>query len=266
MMQLIGKLPDVAEAVLDKCVTLNDLPPSHEDFCITFNLRHLDPGADCICFGPATMAKHKRERLLKHVVTQALLRYKWMILGKFLTIFNSIIFLIFVIMFSWLVVKERDRSALFSGASNSTIGGNEVNQRSTSERTAASVIFAFLIFQTIKEGSQLSYLRFAYFKDPTNLFELAMVAMVWVFLLPLYGPEGLYSSETQWNAGLIGLFLSYINLTLNFRRFGGLGLYVTMYVEVFWTFLKVISTFLTALIGYSLVFYLLLGHQVRDVF
>ena len=264
IIQLVEKLPDVAEIVLDKCVSLSPLPPSHEDFSITFNFRHLDPDIDCVSFVPAIMAKFRREKLLNHVVTQALLRYKWMVLGKFLTFFNTILFITFVILYSCFVVKERDRSTLFSNTSKTA--SNEISQKSSFEEVVPQVIFAFLIGQLIKEAIQLSWMRFAYFKDFTNIFELSMYAMVWIFTVPsLFGKE-IYSIETRWNAGLIGLFLSYIVLTLHFRRFGGVGLYVTMYGEVLLTFLKVISTFLVSLIGYSLVFYLLLGHQVRVIF
>ena len=264
MRKLVEKLPDVAEVVLDKCITYSPLPPSHEDFTIVFNLRHLDPDADCVYdtgFVPATMAKFRREKLLNHVVSQTLLRYKWMMLGKFLTIFNILWFAIFVILFSCFVVMERRRSILFSDTSNTTTI-DEINQKSNFEETAPRLILVFLIFQLIKEIIQLLWLRLAYFKDPTNLLDLVMYATVWLFIFPRVFGEEFFSIETQWNGGIIGLFLSYINLTLHFRRFGGLGLYVTMYVEVLWTFLKVISTFLIALIGYSLVFYVLLGHQV----
>ena len=188
-----------------------------------------------------------------------------MVLGKFLTLFNTLVFLTFVIMYSCFVVKERNRSTLFFDTSNTT-ASNKVDQKSSFEVVAPRMIFAFLIGQLIKEAIQLSWMRFAYFKDVTNFLELLMYAMVWIFTLPsLFGNE-IYSIETRWNAGLIGLFLSYVVLTLHLRRFGELGLYVTMYGEVLWTFLKVISTFLIALIGYSLVFYLLLGHQVRVIF
>ena len=267
MTKLIEKLPDVAEIVLDKCISYSPLPPSHEDFSVKFNLRHLDPHVNCICdsgFAPATMARNRRERLLNHIVTQALLRYKWLVLGKFLTIFNTVLFAVFVILFSSLVVKERDKSALFSDVSNAT-ASEAINEKSSFDVTAPRVIFAFLIFYLVKELIQLFCMRLAYFKELSNLLEMAMFSLVQVFTLPTVVGEGIYSAETQWNAGLVGLFLCYINLTLHFRRFGGLGLYVTMYVEVCWTFLKVISTFLIALMGYSLVFYVLLKHQVCEV-
>ena len=264
MTKLIEKLPDVAEVVLDKCISYSPLPPSHEDFSVKFNLRHLEPHVNSSCgFAPATMAKHRREKLLKHIVTQALLRYKWMVLGKFFTIFNTILFAVFVILFSSLVIKESDKSKLFSDVSN-TSASSKINEKTSFDETAPLVIMVFLIFYLVKEVTQLLWMRLAYFKSISNLIDLVMYSMIQVFLLPIVFREGIYSAETQWNAGLVGLFLCYINLTLHFRRYGGLGLYVTMYVEVFWTFLKVISTFLIALIGYSLVFYVLLKHQVGE--
>ena len=265
MTKLIEKLPDVAEVVLDKCISYSPLPPSHEDFSVKFNLRHLEPHVNSTSgFAPATMAKHRRERLLKHIVTQALLRYKWMVLGKLFTIFNTILFAVFVILFSSFVVKERDKSTLFSDVSNTSTSGN-INEKSSFEEIAPLVIMVFLMFYFLKELTQLLWMRLAYFKSISNLIELVMYSMIQIFMLPIVFKEGVYSAETQWNAGLVGLFLCYINLTLHFRRFGGLGLYVTMYVEVFWTFLKVISTFLIALIGYSVVFYVLLKHQVCEL-
>lgn len=257
MTQLIKKLPNVAEIVLDNCITISPLPPSHEDFSVTFNFRHLDPEKDCVYFVPASMAKYRREKLLSHEATQAFLRYKWMVLGKFFTLFNTLVFIAFVVLYSWFVVQERETSALFSHSSSSPVNSGTKH----TSKSASGTIFVFVLFQFFKELVQLSWLRFGYLKDATNMFELVMYAMVCVFTIPSFFGEEIYSEETRWNAGLTGLFLCYLNLTLHFRRYGGFGLYVTMYVEVLWTFVKVISTFLVALIGYSLVFYILLGNQ-----
>ena len=258
MTQLIEKLPSVAEIVLDNCITISPLPPSHEDFSVSFNFRHLDPEKDGVCFVPASMAKYRREKLLNHGATQAFLRYKWMVLGKFFTFFNTLVFIAFVALYSWFIVHERETSTLFSDPSSSQVNSLA---KHTSKSTSGT-IFVFVTFQFVKELVQLSWLRFGYFKDATNVFELVMYVLVCVFTIPSFFGEKVYSEETRWNAGLTGLFLCYLNLTLHFRRYGGFGLYVTMYVEVLWTFIKVISTFLVALIGYSLVFYILLGNQV----
>ena len=260
-MKLIEKLPDVAEVVLDQCVTYSPLPPSHEEFTVKFNMKHLDPDVNSYgdsYFVPAIMAKCRREKLLHHVVTQVLLRFKWMMLGKFITIFTTLVFAIFVISYSCLIVTVKDRSTLLSGTKS-----EQINQKSSFEKAAPIVMFAFLVLHLIKEIVQLLSMRLAYVMDLTNVLELVMYVSVWVFILPrALGKEDLYSTRTQWKAGIVGLLLCYVNLTLCFRRFGGLGLYVTMYVEVLWTFIKVICSFMIALIGYSLVFYVLLQHQV----
>lgn len=264
MRKLIEKLPDVAEVVLDKCITYSPHPPSHEDFSVTFNLVHLDPGPDCHSyFGPACMAKHRREKLLNHSVTQALLRWKWLVLGKFVSLINAVVMAVYVILLSCLFVIERDKIN-FSFISKKTTS-EEVKIKSSFEMTVPYVILAFLIAQLIKEVIQMIWQRFSYFRDITNLLELVMYVLVWIFILPHMTEGNIYSTETQWIAGILGLLLSYVNFTLSLRRFGGLGLYVTMYVEVLRTFLRVMSTFMIALTGFTLVSYALLKEQVRTI-
>ena len=264
MRKLIEKLPDVAAIVLDQCISYSPLPPSHEDFSVTFNFIPLDPDVNAEFdryFGPACMATHRREKLLNHQVTQALLRWKWMMLGKFVNIFNTFVFAVFAVLFTSLVVIERE-TVDFSFNSSENITNAEEKSPSTLARTVPFVLAIFLVMQLIKEVVQVAWMRLSYFKDLTNLLDLAMFGLVWVFILPFISERDLYSMKTQWTAGVVGVLLCYINLTLSLRRFGGLGVYVTMYVEVLFTFLKVISTFLITLIGYSVVFYILLKQQV----
>ena len=267
MQRLIEKLPDAAEIVLDRCISYSPLPPSHEDFSVTFNFIPLDPDVNAEFdkyFGPGTMAMYRREKLLNHKVTQALLRWKWMILGKFVSIFNIAVFAVFVILFTYLVVTEREKIN-FSFISSEITRTEKVKSKSDIAKTVPFVILIFLVMQLIKEVIQVTWLRFSYFKDLTNLHELFMFVMVWIFILPFITGEDVYSMQTQWTAGVMGLLSCYTNLTLSLRRFGGLGLYVTMYVEVLFTFLKVISTFLIALTGYSVAFYVLLKEQVSSL-
>ena len=267
MQKLIEKLPDVAETVLDQCISYSPLPPSHEDFSVTFNFVPLDPDVNSAClnyFGPATMAIHRRERLLNHKVTQVLLRWKWMILGKFVNIANTIIFAFFVLLFTLLVAKEREKVE-FSLNSTETTKRPEEKVKSTFVRTVPYILTVFLVIQLLKELVQLVWLRLSYFKDYTNVLDLGMFTMVWIFIFPYMYETELYSIETQWTAGVVGVLLCYINVTVSLRIFGGLGLYVTMYVEVLFTFVKVISTFLIGLTGFALAFYVLLQEQVSNI-
>ena len=225
-------------------------------------MRHLDPhlsGDEDADFPPAIMARHKREKLLTHVATQVLLRVKWTMLAKIFAFFNVLLFAVFVIVYSCLIVEARDKSKLLSGTK-----GEELNLLSPLSKLRSGMILIFVIFQFIKEMIQLTWMRLAYFLDLSNFLELVMYAMVWIFVFPFaFDEKDFYSARFQWNAGIVGLLLCYVNLTLCFRRFGGLALYVTMYIEVLWTFVKVISTFLVALVGFSLVFYVILPGQVR---
>ena len=263
---LIEKLPDVAEIVLDQCVTYSPLPPSHEDFTVKFNMRYIDPYTYCYKyadFPPAIMAKHKRERLLNHLVTQVLLRVKWMKLGKFLTIFNLVFFAVFVILYSMFILNARSRSTLLSGKK-----AEELNQTSELGIATPIILLVLLLSQFIKETIQLTLMRLAYFRDLSNWIEMAMFVLALIFILPfIFGDnvKAVYSETVQWNSGIVALLLCYVNFTLAIRRFGELGLYVTMYIEVLWTFIKVITSFLITLIGYCLVFYVLLKGQVRTV-
>ena len=267
MQRLIEKLPDVAEIVLDRCISYSPLPPSHEDFSVTLNFIPLDPDVDAEFdkyFGPATMAIYRREKLLNHKVTQALLRWKWLMLGKCVSIFNTAIFAVFVILFTCLMVMEREKLNFAIISSETNIAAQK-ESKTTFVKIVPVVLNVFLVMHIIKEVVQVVWLRLSYFKEYTNLLDLIMFVTVWTFTIPYITGTAFYSMKTQWTAGIVGLLLCYLNLTLSLRRFGGLGLYVTMYVEVLFTFLKVISTFLIVLIGFTLAFHILLQEQVSLV-
>lgn len=263
MEKLITKLPEVAEIVLDQCISYNDLPTTHPDFTVTFNFHPLDPPeALTSCryfFGPACMATYRRENLLNHSVTQMLLRWKWLVLGKFFNYLNFLFFFVFLLLFSVFIIEERGKVNLSSGDASATSG-----MAGAESKALPAVIFAFLIVSLSKELVQLSWLQVNYFKDYSNYVDFSMYACTFIYILPFVTKDDLYGDiEVQWTAGTLGLMLCYVNLILALRRVSSVALYVTMYIEVLLTFTKVILIFSTVLIGYSLVFYVLLKQEVR---
>ena len=58
------------------------------------------------------------------------------------------------------------------------------------------------------------------------------------------------------------LSLFHFDLLLLLRRVGSGGIYVSMYFEVWYTFLKVLGVFLVMIVGSTLVFYVLLKEEV----
>lgn len=263
MEKLIRKLPEVAEIVLDQCITYNDLPTTHPDFTVTFNFHPLDPPnattSSHYFFGPASMATYRRESLLNHSVTQMLLRWKWLVLGKFINYLNFLFFFVFLLLFSVFIIEERGKVNLSSGDGSATsdTGGDE-------SKAMPAVIFAFLIIGLSKEFVQMLWLQVNYFKDYANFVDFGMYACTFIYILPFLTRDDLYGDiEVQWTAGTLGLMLCYVDLILGLRRVSSVALYVTMYIEVLLTFAKVILIFSTVLIGFTLVFYVLLIQEVR---
>ncbi|XP_074625241.1 transient receptor potential cation channel subfamily A member 1-like [Acropora palmata] len=257
MEKLIQTFPEVAEIVLDQCITYDHRPINHLEYTVTFNFKLLDPfnslSSDHYFFGPGAMATYRRERLLNHSVTQALLRWKWLVLGKYLNYFNFATFLAFLVMFSYFIVDKRSRVRLTSNSG--------IDKGSDSENSSAlqGVVFAFVILSIMSEIIQLAWLRLNYFKEYSNLLDLAMEITALIYILPYVTHDELYgNAQVQWTAGTWALLLTYINCILSLRRVSGVAIYISMYVEVFLTFIKVIAIFTVFLIGYALVFHVLL--------
>lgn len=261
MEKLIQKLPEVAEMVLDQCISYCERSTNHPDFTVTINFSPLDP-LDVLSngryfFGPGTMATYRRETLLSHCVTQALLKWKWLVLGKFLNYFNFTLLFVFLVLFSFFIVDQRSKVRLsLNSKVATTIGDDE-------SKAIPGVIFTFGILKILSEIVQMIWLQLHYFKDYTNLVDVAMHTCALIYILPYVTKDDLYGdAEVQWTAGTLALMLIYVNLILSLRRVSSVAIYVTMYVEVFVTFVKVITVFTIVLIGYGLVFHVLLKEEV----
>ena len=146
---------------------------------------------------------------------------------------------------------------------------SEIDKGSDSENSSAipSVVLAFVILKIMSEIIQLAWLRLNYFKEYSNLLDLAMEITALIYILPYVTHHELYgNAQVQWRAGTVALLLTYINCILSLRRVSGVAIYISMYVEVFLTFIKVIAIFTVFLIGYALVFHVLLIQEVSLLF
>ena len=142
--------------------------------------------------------------------------------------------------------------------------GNAVTEAGEDSKSLPGVIFAFLIISLLKEIFQIFWQRLGYFKDYTNLVDLSMYLSTLIFILPYLTNQELYGDvRVQWTFGTLALLLCYSNWCLSLRRITSLSLYITMYIEVLQTFVRVILIFAVLLLGYTLVFYVLLKEEVR---
>lgn len=260
MEKLIQKLPEIAGIVLDQCICYDHRPTNHPDYTVTINFKILDPfdslSGNHYFFGPGTMATYWRENLLNHCVTQTLLRWKWLLLGKYLNYFNFATFIVFLVLFSFFIVNKRSKVRL-------TLTSEVDNGTESDESTALPVvILVFLILKIVSEIVQMAWLRLNYYKDFTNLLDLTMQISALVYILPYVTNDDLYgNAHVQWRAGTVALLLLYVNCILSLRRVSSVAIYVTMYVEVFITFIKVIAIFAVVLIGFTLAFHVLLVEE-----
>ncbi|EDO41103.1 predicted protein [Nematostella vectensis] len=131
MQKIIETMPEVAEHVMDRCITCSSLPRHHHDYAVKFDLRLLDTsleeeqdinnkGSPPRFFAPSVMVAANSEKLLTHDLTQALIRLKLNSLGRPLYWFNFSTFAVYLIMFTLFVINTRTGQSLFPPGSNKT--------------------------------------------------------------------------------------------------------------------------------------------------
>lgn len=307
MKLLIEHFPESAELLMDRSIKRSEKIGSNDpNFSISYDFHLLDPGPDDPAFvlgrrffGPSTMVKHERKKLLMHPLTQVLLNQKWSTFGRIIYYFNFLSYLVFVGLYSAFVIIERKKlnftttyevqgkkcweewesgywendtwiwdgtyemecvpiSMLYEGQTNFSKG-------------FSYVVFVFAIVHLLKEILQLLIQRLRYFTEISNLLEWFLYGSAFAFMIPYVMPDSItndiFKEMTDpyllWLVGVTSVFLCYANLVLFLRRFRLFGLYVTMFVEVTKTVVKVLIVFFVLIIGFSIVFFILFKEQVR---
>ena len=305
MKLLIEFFPESAELLMDRCVKRSEMIGSNDpSFSITYDFHLLDPGPDDQAFvlgrrffGPSTMVKHQRKKLLLHPLTQVLLSQKWSTFGRIIYYFNFLSYLVFVGLYSAFIIIERkklnftttyevqgqecyDDDFFYYDENGTWVEGfetvcypvSQIYEGQTKFTHGLSfIVFTFAVIHLVKEILQLIIQRFRYFTEISNLLEWLLYGTAFAFMIPYVMPgdvtNDLFQKMTDpyllWVVGVTSIFLCYANLVLFLRRFRLFGIYVTMFVEVTKTVLKVLIVFFVFIIGFSIVFFILFKEQVR---
>ena len=136
------------------------------------------------------------------------------------------------------------------------------------------IVFLLIFVQFTKEVIAILVQRFRYFTTLRNLTEwilysttLSFITLLFIIdlLYSLFGVEKRLNLYPQfiWVLGAISIFLCYANLVLVLRRLSLVGIYVTMFIEVTKSVLKVLLIFFVLFFGFSMVFYVLFKSEVR---
>lgn len=280
---LIEHFPEAASLVMDHCLKRSSHIQTDPNYTEFYDFHLLDPGPDDEdnlqgnrFFGPTTMVKFNREHLLLHPLTQKLLDVKWASFGRYIYYFNLLTYMIFLITYTIFIVTERDVQDFNpSKTQNGTqrVSVSEIFTRSTVLN--GGILFVALIFagaNIFKEILQLIVQRRRYFKDVSNVTEWALYLSTLFFMMPylltskqLEQTFGSWKNPRNlWIAGIISIFLCYVNVILFLRRFQPFGIYVSMFIEVFKTVARVFVVFFIFIIAFAIVFFILFKEQVRN--
>ena len=261
MKSLIQTMPKVAEKVMNKCITFSDLLQCDPEYSVTFDFSLLAPydgdsegtnkSGENRFFGPAVMVESEREDLLSHPLSQALLRWKWTTVGQPLFWCNFLTHLAFVCLFTAFTVTERENAS------------NEDDKMFTFSTGTPVVIVIFICIHMLKEIYQMTIQQWRYFTHFTNLIDWCCYITALLYLMPYVLEKNIFwASKALWPLACIAILLSYLSLVLFLRRFTYFGLYVSMFLEVTKTFVRVVFVFTPIVISFSLVFFLLLEERV----
>ena len=94
-----------------------------------------------------------------------------------------------------------------------------------------------------------------YFLNWVNWVEVLLIItsiiFVWVFHVDCLCPL-----DWQWQVGVVAVFLGWIVLIVFVSKFPLTGIYVLMFVNVLYTFVRVLSLFILLVVAFGLAFYL----------
>lgn len=122
---------------------------------------------------------------------------------------------------------------------------------------AAVIVFGYAICRILAEAFQFTQERLSYLVDWVNWLEVVMCILsggfAWIFQTDCLCPK-----EWQWQIGTIAVFLAWIDLIVIIRKLPltGTGIYVVMFLDIFYTFCRMIFLSALLVVAFGLTFYM----------
>ena len=134
--------------------------------------------------------------------------------------------------------------------------------------TMSVFVILFSIIRLVMELFQAFQLQLVrYFLSWVNWIEL-LVFSTSIFFVTTFFTDCLCPTIWQWQIGAIAIFLGWVVLIVFIRKLPGTGIYVVMFVDIFYTFWRLFFLALLLVIAFGLSFYMAfyepnLGFQVQ---
>ena len=272
MGRLIEQFPDAAHVVMDRCIQR-----SLSERSIKYDFILLDPGPDDHSgakgerfLGLSTMVKHKQQLLLTHALSRKLMVLKWRKFGWFVYGGNLFLYSIFLLFLTIFVLSERETIEFpepREPGEEPEIEDDFFQERNSFNQAVPYIVIIFAVLHLAKELYQIYSQKFRYFKEWSNGLEWTLYITASLFVLPYVfdGPNTFRTTyRVYWQMGTFSIFFGYINLILIIEPVKYVGLYVTMFLEVMKTVLKVLCLFVMFTLAFSMAFFILLKEQVSE--
>ncbi|GAB1607428.1 transient receptor potential cation channel subfamily A member 1 homolog [Argonauta hians] len=298
MRKLIRKMPEVAEKVLNQCLSCSGCP-DNRDYSITFQYKYLDDTytdwrtpknsdtasssggltydddfkvtSDAIAYTSSMsimkknhplniMADNNQEILLSHPVVKQLLSYKWYSFGAPLYYINLCIYLIFLIFLTGYIV-EADPPDRMSNVTVSCL--NLKVKDGFFINYGKYVVIVVAVIMLIREIFQLYQAGFGYL-TLVNLLEWItyIFSILLVITFKYCDDKTGYILEWQWNLGAIGIFFAWIDLILFVQKVPRFGIYVVMFNDILYTFVQFAIVFALFIVAFAFGFFALLRQRL----
>lgn len=120
---------------------------------------------------------------------------------------------------------------------------------------SAAIVVLSAVCRLLLKFTQLVVIKFHYLMKGSNWLETILfifsIIFVWTFHTPCQCPY-----DWQWEIGAAAVFLAWMNLMLLTAKLPLTGIYVLMFVKIFYTFFKMIILTLLIVIAFSLTLYM----------
>ncbi|XP_035709414.1 transient receptor potential cation channel subfamily A member 1 isoform X2 [Folsomia candida] len=303
MLALIGTMPQVVTALLDRYITKSDAKSDSEQYHIKYDFKWLSlPTPENAFEQPKHkfwnhetkylpilngMVSYGRVELLSHDLSQKYLHMKWNGYGRFVHVTQLVLYLIFLVVLTSYAShnsksKSEDSSMSILSSSLKTRAGNLRNDSSNLtkddawETTLMGTAHTYSIWEAVKAVLIFSIALICLLREGINIWRqkwnYILNSSNWVFWVMnvaclVMTVSKLTETEDFINpSASLATFLSWFYLLLFLQRFDGVGIYIVMFSEILHTLLRVLMIFSILIVAFGLAFYILLSEANHKAF
>ncbi|KAK6302662.1 hypothetical protein J4Q44_G00270170 [Coregonus suidteri] len=286
VMDMIEFLPESFKHLLDTCMKESDDDINSNNYSIEYTFRWLQAPMHVIKlakadksydFQPLTalnyMVKFNRIELLTHPVCKKYLEMKWNAYGIKVHLLHLAFYSLGLCPLTHIihtlkpilntnVTNTTTSSSSSSSSSSVSIVTTSFDKQCYIITTCMFLLLAMSLCAVGKELVQIVQQGSKYFCDVTNALDWGAAVSSLLFVIPFL----MDSKDTwHWEAGVVAVLLSWINVLLYFQRFERVGIYVVMFLEIAKTLISIIVLFFFLLLAFALAFYaLMLDHKLLE--